>query len=62
MKVGDLVRQKVDVRTYRVGVVLDSTVFDGDVVCHCFWSSQPFGRDKLSAAWGRDLEVLSEAR
>ena len=62
MKVGDLVRQKVDKCVTRTGVIVESVMHDGDEICKVIWSTQPYGRSKLSAAWGRDLEVISEAR
>ena len=57
MKVGDLVRQKVDVNICRTGMIIRGD--NGFGVCKVFWYTQPFGREKITHPWMKDLEVLS---
>ncbi len=60
MKVGDLVRQKVDVNIYRTGIIIRGD--NGFGVCKVFWSDQSLGRDRIGHPWMKDLVVLSGTR
>ena len=57
MKPGNLVKQWLDSRTMRVGVVLRSALNDGDEVVEVLWSSRPYGRAEKSTQWVVDLEL-----
>ena len=55
---GNLVKQWLDSRTMRVGVVLRSAFDpDGDMLVEVLWSSRPYGRAEKSTQWVVDLEL-----
>ena len=74
MKAGDLVRGAYDKNKYRTGVILrivrstplyvqgETPFCVGGGCVEVLWNTTPVGLSQRGMAWGRDLEVISEAR
>ena len=64
MKVGDLVKQRIDKGKHRLGIVLEQTQYPEGVVYKCVWQPNPWlpKRPLVSNQWGHCLELVNESR